>query len=296
MYPPTDAPCAELARGSDPVTGTLFVVAVPIGNPADITLRALETLAGVEVVAAEDTRHFATLAREHGLRARALSLHEHNEDARIPELVALLEGGASVAVVSDAGTPVINDPGFRLVRAAAAAGVRVTSVPGPSAITTALSAAGLPPVPFRFCGFPPRTAGARRAFFEAAGSDSATLVLFEAPHRLLASLRDALHALGDRDACLARNLTKPHEIYQRGSLSALVAGLEAEGTVRGECTVIIAGPDAGAAASLETAERAADLLLRDGAPPRAVISLLTAVLGVSRRTAYAIAHRRQVDE
>jgi 16S rRNA (cytidine1402-2'-O)-methyltransferase len=277
-------------------TGTLFVVAVPIGNPADITLRALQTLSAVDLVAAEDTRHFATLARVHGLRAKATSLHEHNEAARIPELVAQLEGGTSIAVVSDAGTPLINDPGFRLVRAAVAAGVPVTSLPGPSAITTALAAAGLSPVPFRFCGFPPRASGPRRAFFGALASDSSTLVVFEAPHRLLASLRDALQKLGDRDACLARNLTKPHEFYQRGRLSALVSELEAEGTTRGECTVVIAGAEPHANATpLETAQRAADVLLRDGAPPRAVVALLTSVLGVSRRTAYEIAHRRRAD-
>jgi 16S rRNA (cytidine1402-2'-O)-methyltransferase len=282
------------------MTGALFVVAVPIGNPGDITQRALETLASVDVVAAEDTRHFATLARAHGFRARAVSLHEHNEEARVPELVAQLAAGARVALVSDAGTPLVNDPGFRFVRAALAAGVPVTSLPGPSAITTALAAAGLPPVPFRFCGFPPRSGGARRAFFGSVASDPATLVFFEAPHRLVASLREALQALGDRDACLARNLTKPHEIYQRGRLSALVSEVESEGTVRGECTVVVAGAGAGADAresvgALETAERVADVLLRDGAPPRAVVSLLTAVLGVSRRAAYQIAHKRQAD-
>jgi 16S rRNA (cytidine1402-2'-O)-methyltransferase len=278
------------------VTGRLFVVAVPIGNLADITLRALETLAGVDLVAAEDTRHFATLARAHGLRVKAVSLQEHNEAARIPELLTRLEDGASIALVSDAGTPLINDPGFRLVRAAVSAGVPVTSLPGPSAVTTALSAAGLPPVPFRFCGFPPRAPGARRAFYKSLASDPATLVMFEAPHRLVPSLRDALAALGDRDACLARNLTKPHEAYQRGRLSALVSELEAEGTTRGECTVVITGADTReSVTSLETAALAAGLLLRDGAPPRAVVSLLTGVFGVSRRTAYEIAHRRQAD-
>jgi len=278
------------------VTGTLFVVAVPIGNPADITLRALEILAAVDLVAAEDTRHFATLARAHGLRTRALSLHEHNEAGRIPEIVAQLEGGASVALVSDAGTPLINDPGFRLVHAAVSAGLPVTSLPGPSALTAALSVAGLPPVPFRFCGFPPRAGGARRAFYTALAGDSATLVLFEAPHRLLASIRDALEALGDRDACLARNLTKPHEVYQRGRLSKLVSELEAEGTTRGECTIVIAGAEASeTATSLETAEHAAAVLLRNGTPPRAVVTMLTSVLGVSRRAAYEIAHRRRAE-
>jgi 16S rRNA (cytidine1402-2'-O)-methyltransferase len=279
------------------VTGQLYVVAVPIGNPADITLRALETLAQVDVVAAEDTRHFATLARVHGLHAKAISLHEHNESARTPELLARLQEGAAVALVSDAGMPLINDPGYRLVRAAVSAGVPVTAVPGASAITTALAAAGLPPVPFRFCGFPPRAGGPRRAFFGALARESATLVIFEAPHRLLASLQDANAALGERSACLARNLTKPHELYQRGSLSELVAALEAEGVVRGECTLVIAGARQSASETGdETAERAAALLLRDGAPPRAVVAMLTSVLGLPRRRAYDIAHRKRAQE
>jgi 16S rRNA (cytidine1402-2'-O)-methyltransferase len=280
------------------VTGILYLVPVPIGNPADITLRALETLRTVDLVAAEDTRHFVTLQRAHGLTARSISLHDHNEPARVPELIALLRQGASVAVVSDAGTPVLSDPGYRLVSATIEAGIAVISLPGASAITTSLAGSALPPVPFRFCGFPPRAAGSRLSFYQGLAADPATLVLFEAPHRLLASLRDAQAALGDRSACLARNLTKPHERYQRGSLATLMAGLEAEGTVRGECTVLIAGVPRtlerearhGAA---EDAAEAATILLAEGAPPRAVTALLTTTFGLSRRTAYEMAHRRR---
>src|SRR5579859_2417509 len=180
------------------MSGTLFLVAVPIGNLGDITLRALETLRGVDLVAVEDTRHFATLARAHGFRARTVSLHEHNEEGRVPELLARLRAGEDVAIVSDAGTPLVSDPGYRLVTEALAEGLAVTSLPGPSAITTALAAAGLPPVPFRFCGFAPRAAGPRRAFYEAIARETATLVVFEAPHRLLDSLHDAWAALGNR--------------------------------------------------------------------------------------------------
>jgi 16S rRNA (cytidine1402-2'-O)-methyltransferase len=249
------------------------------------------------VVAAEDTRHFATLARVHALRVKAISLHEHNESARTPELLARLQAGAAVALVSDAGMPLISDPGYRLVQAALSAGVSVTAVPGASAVTTALAAAGLPPVPFRFCGFPPRAGGPRRAFFEAVAREPATLVIFEAPHRLLASLRDAGAVLGERRACLARNLTKPHERYQRGPLSELVAALETEGVVRGECTLVIAGAQESASeAGGEVAERAATVLLRDGAPPRAVVAMLTSVLGLPRRRAYEIAHRTRAEE
>jgi 16S rRNA (cytidine1402-2'-O)-methyltransferase len=278
---------------SPAVSGTLHLVAVPIGNLADITLRAVETLRAVDLVAAEDTRHFATLARAHGIETRVVSLHEHNEAGRVPELVARLESGASIALVSDAGTPLVSDPGYRLLTAALAAGIAVTSLPGASAVTTALAAAGLPPQPFRFCGFAPRAAGPRRAFYASLRSEPATLVVFEAPHRLAASLRAAAEALGDRPACLARNLTKPHERYQRGSLGALAAVLDEEGAVRGECTIVIGGAPAATPEAADLAETAARTLLAEGAPPRAVIALLTSVLAVPRRRAYELAHRRE---
>lgn len=277
------------------MSGTLRLVAVPIGNPDDITLRALDALRAADVVAVEDTRHFATLARAHAIHARTISLHEHNEASRIPELLARLREGADVAVASDAGTPLVSDPGYRLVVAALAEGIEVTSLPGASAITTALAAAGLPPVPFRFCGFPPRAAAARRSFYAALSAEPATLVLFEAPHRLLASLGNARAALGNRPACLARNLTKAHERYQRGSLDELVAALSAEEVVRGECTLLIGGAEKGTAdvaGARETAERAAAVLLDDGVPARTVVTLLTSVLGLPRRRAYGLAHRQ----
>ncbi len=212
-----------------PTGGTLLLVAVPIGDPDDLTLRARRLLAEADLVAAEDTRHFATLARHHGIRTRSVSYHDHNEESRTRELLARLAAGARIALVSDAGTPLVSDPGYRLVRAAIDAGITVTSVPGPSAVTAALAASGLPPHPFRFLGFLPRTAAARRAALEAVATDDATQVAFEAPRRLLATVRDALAVLGDRPACLARSLTKPHERYQRGSLSTLAAELAAEG-------------------------------------------------------------------
>jgi len=270
--------------------GTLFLVAVPIGNPDDLSARARDTLSRVDVVAAEDTRHFATLARHHGLASKAVSYHDHNEADRTAALLGRLLAGEDVALVSDAGTPLISDPGYRLVRAAIDAGIEVTSVPGASAVTTALAASGLPPHPFRFLGFLPRTAAARRALLESLDGDSATLVAFEAPRRLTDALRDALAALGDRPACLARNLTKPHERFQRGSLSELVAELGAEGEVRGECTVVIAGATSTPGVDAE-AEADARLLLDAGAPKRAVQSLLVERRGLSRREAYDLVLR-----
>lgn len=272
------------------MTGTLHVVAVPIGNPEDMSLRALATLKAVAVVAAEDTRHFATLARHHGIEARTVSYHDHNEEARTRDLVARLNAGADVALVSDAGTPLVSDPGYRLVRAAIEAGIDVTVVPGPSAVTTALAGSGLPPHPYRFIGFLPRAAGARRAALDSVAADHATLVAFEAPHRLTDALGDALTALGDRPACLARNLTKAHERWQRGTLAALVSELEAEDEVRGECTIVIGGADARATRTKD-AEADARLLLEGGAPARAVQDLLMTRHELPKREAYALVLR-----
>ncbi len=272
------------------MTGTLYVVAVPIGNADDLSARARETLQRVAVVAAEDTRHFATLARHHGIETRVVSYHDHNEEARSRELIGRMERGDDVALVSDAGTPLVSDPGYRLVRAAIDAGIPITSVPGPSAVTTALAASGLPPHPFRFVGFLPRTAAARRATFEGVAADAATLVAFEAPRRLADALRDALRVLGDRPACLARNLTKPHERYQRGALSQLIAELESEGDVRGECTLLISGASPQSVATAD-AEADARLLLDAGAPARATQDLLVQRHGLSRRDAYALVLR-----
>jgi 16S rRNA (cytidine1402-2'-O)-methyltransferase len=272
------------------VSGTLFIVAVPIGNPDDLTVRALQTLRAVRVVAAEDTRHFATLARHHGIEARAVSYHDHNEETRTRELLGRLQAGEDVALVSDAGTPLVSDPGYRLVRAAIDEGVNVTSLPGPSAVTTALAASGLPPHPFRFVGFLPRTAAARRAALQALHADEATLIAFEAPRRLVDALRDALAVIGDRPACLARNLTKPHERYQRGTLSSLLAELEAEDEVRGECTLLIGGA-ADRTGSQADAEADAALLLGADAPARAVQELLVRRHGLSKRDAYALVLR-----
>lgn len=272
------------------MSGTLYLVAVPIGNPEDITLRALATLKAVAVVAAEDTRHFATLARHHGIQASTVSYHDHNEEARTRELLERLRAGDDVALVSDAGTPLVSDPGYRLVRAAIDHEIAVTSLPGASAVTTALAASGLPPHPFRFIGFLPRTTAQRKAAWAALADDDTTLVAFEAPHRLADALRDALASLGDRAACLARNLTKTHERYQRGRLSELVSQLEAEGEVRGECTIVIAGASGRRGADAD-AEADARALLDAGVPPRAAQEFLVDRRGLAKRDAYALVLR-----
>ena len=222
----------------DSTAGTLFLVATPIGNLEDITIRALRVLRECCLIAAEDTRHTAGLLRHFDIRTPITSLHEHNESARVAQLVARLLGGASISVVSDAGTPAVSDPGFRLVQAAIAAGIRVESVPGPSAILAALVASGLPTDAFVFVGFPPPKHRARAAWFETLRPESRTVVFFEAPHRIRETLGDALRVFGDRQVAVGRELTKLHEEILRGRLSEVIGHLT---ETRGEFTVVIAG-------------------------------------------------------
>jgi 16S rRNA (cytidine1402-2'-O)-methyltransferase len=201
--------------------GTLYLVATPIGNLADITHRALQVLRDVQLIACEDTRHTRKLLQHYGIDTKTVSYHEHNEQQRSRELVELLQQGSDVAVVSDAGTPAVSDPGFRLVRAAIESGITVTPVPGPSALIAALVAAGLPTDEFFFGGFLPARANARRARLNELRSVPGTLIFYEAPHRLAASLKDAYEVLGEREAVVARELTKLHEELRRGRLSEL---------------------------------------------------------------------------
>ena len=221
----------------------LYLVATPIGNLDDITLRAIETLRAVDVVASEDTRKTGRLLKHLGLQKAQVSFHEHNEEAAGERLMARLAAGDSVALVTNAGTPGIADPGFTLVRRAYAQGIPVTMIPGPTALVMALVLSGLPVHSFTFRGFTPRKAGARRAFYAADAASPYTLIYYESPHRLLRSLEDALAALGDRPAAVANDLTKLYERVWRGSLSALRAEL-AEVTLQGEFVLVIAGREA----------------------------------------------------
>ncbi len=205
---------------------SLFLVATPIGNLGDITLRALEILRTVDVVASEDTRKTGLLLKHFDIKKPQIPFHEHNEQQAGERLIHLLEQGKSVALVTDAGTPGISDPGFTLVRRALAAGIGVTMAPGPSALIMALVLSGLPVHSFTFRGFPPRKAGPRQRFFAVDRDAPHTLIYYESPYRIAASLRDALSVLGDRRGALANDLTKRFELVQRGSLATLLAEVE----------------------------------------------------------------------
>ncbi len=231
-----------------------MVVATPIGNLGDVSARAVETLRSAEVVLCEDTRTTARLLQAYDIRVRTEALHDHNEAARVPGLLARLQEGARMAVVSDAGMPLVSDPGYRLIRAAIKAGVEVTAIPGPNAAVTALVLSGLPPQPFLFMGFPPPKAAARQSAFgrlkaaERAGL-GATIVWHEAPHRLADMLADLASVFGDRPAAVARELTKRFEEVRRGSLEALAAHY-ADEAARGEITVVVGpAPEEGADAA-----------------------------------------------
>jgi 16S rRNA (cytidine1402-2'-O)-methyltransferase len=264
--------------------GDLHVVATPIGNLEDVTLRALRVLGEADLVLAEDTRRTRRLLDRHGVKARPVSLHAHNEAARVEKALAVLAAGGSVALVSDAGTPLISDPGERLVAAAVAAGHTVTSVPGASAVVSALAVAGLPAAPFTFLGFLPRRAGARDALLEGLRERPETLVLFESPRRVAATLRRCAEVLGPRPACVARELTKLHEEVVRGSLPDLAQRFAAG--ARGEVTIVVGGAEPPAAPDPVEVDAAIRAGLAAGESARAIAERLARDAGLPRRTVY----------
>ena len=275
--------------------GTLYLVATPLGNLEDITLRALRILRESRIIAAEDTRHTRKLLNHFAITTPMISYHEHSGPSGIAIVLVALANG-DVALVSDAGTPALSDPGADLIQAALAAGYPVTPIPGPSAAITALIASGLPTDQFTFLGFLPRRARERRALLTSVRSEPRTLILYEAPHRLRSCLDDLLAVLGDRDACLARELTKVHEEWLRGPLTHLRAKYTRD-EPRGEYTVVIAGahdtrhPET--ELEPEVRERLAHERLRtlrsEGLSTRDAAAQVAGELGISRREAYQLA-------
>jgi 16S rRNA (cytidine1402-2'-O)-methyltransferase len=218
---------------------TLYLIATPIGNLGDLTQRAAETLKELDVILCEDTRRTGLLLHHLGLQKRMISFHEHNEDRKLPLALQWLRDGQKVGLVSDAGTPLISDPGFKLVREAAAENIPVIALPGASSVLVALVQSGLPPYPFTFLGYSPKTSGKRQRFYEQYRDLEHTTILFATPHALVNQLRELLNAWGDRPCCVCRELTKLHEENFRGTLSEALAHFEAKPSIKGELVIVI---------------------------------------------------------
>ncbi|MGD0585864.1 MAG: 16S rRNA (cytidine(1402)-2'-O)-methyltransferase [Oryzomonas sp.] len=270
--------------------GTLYILATPIGNLEDMTYRAVRILGEVDLIAAEDTRHSLKLLNHFGISKPLTSYFDHNQQFKGERILQALRQGRSVALISDAGTPCISDPGFNLVRAAVAEGIAVIPIPGPCAAVTALSASGLPSDTFTFAGFPPARQGKRRAFLNAMAPLPGTLVFYEAPHRLQETLRDMREVMGERQVVVARELTKIYEEFIRGTIGEVLAAV-AQGKVRGEVVILVAPGEA----VQEEAEPLPELLERllhdEGLTVKDAAKKAAEITGVPRNTAYAEALR-----
>ena len=284
---------AEPSSDSTPLDPgpTLYLVATPIGNLEDITLRALRVLKGVDLVACEDTRQTQKLLHHYGIPTRTISYHEHNEMTKAAELVVDLEGGARIALVTDAGMPGISDPGFRLIALAIRHHVPVVPIPGASAFLAALVASGLPTDSFRFSGFLPAKRGERRTLLESIRTSPRTQVFYEAPHRLLQTLEDLVAVLGpDRHIVIAREVTKIHEEFLRGRAAEVLAALFSRGEVKGEITLLIAKaeePAPGAAKpQLNMRERIRQIMADENIDEKAALKKIAKEMGISKSEAY----------
>ena len=267
--------------------GCLYVVATPIGHPDDITLRAVSVLGQVDLVAAEDTRLTARLLSRLGLSAKLISYHEHNEQTRTPRLLAQLESGQQIALVSDAGTPLVSDPGYRLIREAVTRGIRVVPVPGVSAAIAALSVSGLPTDSFVFAGFLPKKKRRRAKAIEDLAGVNRTVIVYESPQRIAALVAELSRLCGDREAMLAREMTKRHEEFLYGTLASIGRRLAQRPAVKGECTLVVAGgtdpePVDDAVVADEIHRR-----LADGQGPGRIARALADSHGLSRNRVYA---------
>lgn len=282
------APSSHPASSSTPPAGSLFIVATPIGNLGDITLRAVDVLKSVVLVVAEDTRHSRTLLTHLGVTTPMTAYHEHNEARESPRLVKRMLAGESIALISDAGTPLLSDPGARLVAAAIEADIAVIPIPGASALLAALVASGISADQFTFMGFLPRKGMERGGAIRAIARSPFTTIVYESPQRVSGTLADLIEAgCGDRAAALARELTKKFEEVRRGTIASLHEGVEAG--VRGEVVLVIAG-SAERAPTESEARETVSRMRSEGASARDIIERLTTELGVPRNVAYKLAH------
>ncbi|MGA8298607.1 MAG: 16S rRNA (cytidine(1402)-2'-O)-methyltransferase [Terriglobales bacterium] len=282
---------AENDRGTLGPGSALYLVATPIGNLEDITLRALRVLKEVDVIACEDTRQTQKLLTHYGIHTRTVSYHEHNEMTKAAELVVDLEGGAKIALVTDAGSPAISDPGFRLITLAIRHHVPVVPIPGASAYLAALVASGLPTDSFRFSGFLPAKSGQRRKLLESVRESPRTQVFYEAPHRLLETLGDVVAVLGaDRHIVVAREVTKLHEEFLRGRAGAMLEELRKRGEVKGEITLLIAKPESSepraASPELTVAQRVREIMASENADEKAALKKVAKERGIGKSEAY----------
>jgi 16S rRNA (cytidine1402-2'-O)-methyltransferase len=269
-------------------SGTLFIVATPIGNLEDITLRALRVLKEADLIACEDTRQSQKLLSHYGIEKPTVSYHEHNEAERAAELVAKLEHGANIVLVSDAGMPGISDPGYRVVVLAVERGIKVVPIPGPVAFATALAASGLPTDSFRFHGFLPAKSGQRREALEAIASSAVTEIFYEAPHRLLDTLREVVAVLGaERPIVVARELTKVHEEFVRGGVGGVLAEFEKRpGEVKGEIVLLVGKGSAPVRKKVSARERLDGIMREQKLDEKAALKVLAKEMGVSKSEVY----------
>jgi len=265
----------------------LYIVSTPIGNLEDVTYRAVRVLKEVNAIACEDTRQTRKLLDHYGIRTALVSYHEHNEQTRAAELVERMLAGETIALVSDAGTPLVSDPGYRIVTAAIAAGVRVEPIPGASAILSALAASGLPTDTFQFAGFLPPKSAARRKVLEEFRACAATLVFYEAPHRILETLEDVDAILGARPVVVARELTKLHEEFLRGTAKEIHVALGARPTVKGEITLMIGRGEEVSAPAGDPAEQVARMV-EAGVPRMEAIKTVARERGLGKREVYRL--------
>ena len=284
---PLNSPMPDLKKTEK--NGVLYVVATPIGNRDDITLRALDILRQVDLIAAEDTRKSGSLLAHYGIKNRLISFHEHNEKKRTPELIGKLLDGKTIALVSTAGTPLISDPGYRLIEAAIANKIMIMPIPGVTAAIAAMSVSGLPTNSFSFIGFTPKKKAKRLKFLTELNTEPRPLIFYESPIRILSLLEEIISCMGDRRAVLAREMTKVHEEFVRGTASQILQTIRDRPALKGECTLLVAGSEASEQIDAEVVKTEIEAALQKGqTSPSEIASAIAKKYGLTKNAAYGL--------